>query len=131
MESGLSNILLINYIQPRCKNFIRVFSSDDLQSDPLALPCCLIANLSKRNQKGSHFVAMYIDKKNQLYYFDSFGFLLPIWNKCLMKFLRPWLEKNTFESILSHPIQGFRSLLCGWYATAFCLSVGNNLMPPR
>ena len=74
---------------------------------------------------------MYINEKNQLYYFDSFGFLPPIWNKCLMKFLRPWIEKNTFESILSHPIQSFRSLFCGWYATAFCLSVGNNLMSPR
>ena len=73
MESGLSNIFLINYIQPRCKNFIGFFSSDDLPSDPLALPCCLIANLSKRNQKRSNFVAMYIDEKNQLYYFDSFG----------------------------------------------------------
>ena len=63
MEGGLSNIFLINYIRHRCKNFIRVFSSDDLPSDPLALPCCLIANLSKRNQKGSHFVVMYIDEK--------------------------------------------------------------------
>ena len=46
-----------------------------------------------------------------------------------MKF-SPWIEKNTFESILSHPIQSFRSLFCGWYATPFCLSVGNNLMTP-
>ena len=63
MEDGLSNIFLINYIRPRCKNFIGVFSSDDLPSDPLALPCCLMANLSKRKQKVSHFMAMYIDEK--------------------------------------------------------------------
>ena len=131
MENGLSNIFLTNYIRPRCKYFVGVFSSDDLPSDSLELPCCLIANLSKRNQKGSHFVAMYIDEKNQLYYFDSFGFLPPIWNKCLMKFLRPWIEKNLFISILSHSIQDFRSLFCGWYVTAFCLSVGNNLMFPQ
>ena len=114
MENGLSNIFLTNYIPPRCKYFVGVFSSDDLPSDSLELPCCLIANLSKRNQKGSHFVAMYIDGKNQLYYFDSFGVLPPIWNKCLMKFLRPWIEKNSFRSILSHSIQDFRSLFCGW-----------------
>ena len=48
-----------------------------------------------------------------------------------MKFLRPWIEKNTFESILAHSIQSFRSFFCGWYATAFCLSVGNNLMLPQ
>ena len=131
MVNGLSNIFLTNYIQPRCKYFVGVFSSDDLPSDPLELPCCLIANLSKRNQKGSHFVAMYIDEKNQLYYLDSFGFLPPIWNKCLMKFLPPWIEKNTFKSILSHSIQDFRSLFCGWYVAAFCLSVGNNLMSPQ
>ena len=131
MENRLSNIFLTNYIQPKCKYFVKVFSSDDLPSDPLELLCCLVANLSKRNQKGSHFVAMYIDEKNQLYYFDSFGFLPPIWNKCLMKFLRPWIEKNTFKSILSHSIQDFRSLFCGWYVTTFCLSVGNNLMSPQ
>ena len=45
-----------------------------------------------------------------------------------MKFLRPWIEKNSFRSILSHSIQDFHSLFCGWYVTAFCLSVGNNLM---
>ena len=63
MEGGLSNIFLNNYIRPRCKNFIGVFSSDDLPSDPPTLPCCLIVNLSKRNQEGSHFIAMYINKK--------------------------------------------------------------------
>ena len=63
MENGLSNIYLTNYIRPRCKYFVGVFSSDNLPSDLFELPCCLIANLSKRNQKGSHFVAMYIDEK--------------------------------------------------------------------
>ena len=107
MGGGLSIIFLNNYIRPRCKNFVEVFSSDDLPSDPPTLPCCLIANLSKRNQKGSHFIAMYINKKNQLYYFDSFGLLPPIWNKCLMKFLRPWIEKNSFKSILYPPHSKF------------------------
>ena len=63
MEGGLSNIFLNNYIRPRCKNFIGVFSSNNLPSDPPTFPCCLIANLSKRNQEGSYFVAMYIDEK--------------------------------------------------------------------
>ena len=38
MEGKLSNIFLNNYIRPKCKNFIGVFSSDDLPSDPLAGP---------------------------------------------------------------------------------------------
>ena len=71
MEGGLSNIFLNNYIRPICKNFIGVFSVDDLPSNPFTLPCCLIANLSNlsnfliyiRKQKGSHFIAMYINKK--------------------------------------------------------------------
>ena len=114
MEDGLSNIFLINYIRPRCKNFVGVFSSDDLPSDLLELPCCLIANLSKRNQKGSHFVAMHIDEKNQLYYFDSFGFLTPIWNKCLMKFLRPWIEKTHWN----------RSCLTPFKVSVLCFAAG-------
>ena len=48
-----------------------------------------------------------------------------------MNFLRPWIEKNSLKSILSYLIQSFRSLFCGWYTTAFCLSVGNNLMTPQ
>ena len=66
MEGGLSNIFLNNYIRLRCKNLVGVFSSDDLPSDPLALPCCLIINLSKRNQEGSHLIAMYIKKNDSI-----------------------------------------------------------------
>ena len=127
--SGLSNLLLIDYISPRCKNFIGVFSVDNLPSNHcLVLPCCLITNLSKSNEKGTHFVAIYISSKNQLFYFDSFGFLPPIWNKPLLQFLKPWLKKNQFQTVLDRPIQNFNSLFCGWYCAAFCLIIGNKLM---
>ena len=127
--AGLSNLLLIDYIRPRCKNFIGVFSVDTLPSNRLVLPCCLITNLSKSNEKGTHFVAIYISSKNQLFYFDSFGFLPPIWNKPLLHFLKPWLENDQFQIVLYHPIQNFNSLFCGWFCAAFCLVIGNNLMP--
>ena len=126
--AGISNFLLIDYISPRCKNFIGVFSVDNLPLNRLVLPCCLITNLSKSNEKGTHFVAIYISSKDQLFYFDSFGFLPPIWNKPLLHFLKPWLEKNQFQTVLSHPIQDFNSLFCGWYCAAFCLIISNKLM---
>ena len=126
--AGLSNLFLIDYISPRCKNFIGVFSVNNLPSNYLVLPCCLIANLSKSNEKGTHFVAIYISSKNQLFYFDSFGFLPPIWNKPLLHFLKPWLKKNQFHTVLSRPIQDLNSLFCGWYCAAFCLVIGNKLM---
>lgn len=125
---GLSNLLLIDYISPRCKSFIGVFSVDKLPTNRLILPCCLITNLSKSDEKGTHFVAIYISSKNQLFYFDSFGFLPPIWNKPLLQFLKPWLEDNQFQTVLKHPIQKFNSLFCGWYCAAFCLIIGNKLM---
>ena len=126
--TGLSNLLLIDYISPRCKNFIGVFSVDKLPSNRLVLPCCLITNLSKSNEKGTHFVAIYISSKNQLFYFDSFGFLPPIWNKPLLHFLKPWLKDNQFQIVLDYPIQEINSLFCGWYCAAFCLITGNKLM---
>ena len=67
--SGLSNFLLIDYISPRCNNFIGVFSVDNLPTNRLVLPCCLITNLSKSNEKGTHFVAIYICPENQLFLF--------------------------------------------------------------
>ena len=126
--TGLSNLLLIDYITPRCKNFIGVFSVDNLPSNRLVLPCCLITNLSKSNEKGTHFVAIYISTKNHLFYFDSFGFLPPIWNKPLLHFLKPWLKDNQFQTVLDYPIQEINSLFCGWYCAAFCLIIGNKLL---
>ena len=126
--TGLSNLLLIDYISPRCKNFIGVFSVDNLPSNRIVLPCCLITNLSKSNEKGTHFVAIYISSKNHLFYFDSFGFLPPIWNKPLLHFLKPWLKDNQFQTVLDYPIQEINSLFCGWYSAAFCLIIGNKLM---
>lgn len=127
---GLSNIFLINYISPRSKNFIGVFSVDNLPLHlSLTLPCCFVTNLSKSDEKGTHFVAVYISEKNQLYYFDSFGFLPPIWNKLLLQFLKPWLETNSYKLVLSRPIQHLKSLFCGWYCVAFCLVMDNKIMP--
>ena len=45
--------------------------------------------------------------------------------------VRTHMDREKHIQILSHSIQSFRSLFCGWYATAFCLSVGINLMSPR
>ena len=125
--NGLSNIFLINYISPRCDNFIGVYSVDTLFSAPIKQPCCLITNLSKSNMPGSHFVAMHISDRNKLLYFDSFGFPPPIWNKDLLIFLRPWLEARQFDIVTSHPIQHLNSLFCGWFTAAFCLTVGGDL----
>ena len=126
--TGLSNFFLTDYISPRCKNFIGVFSVDNLPSNRLVLPCSLITNLSKSNEVGTHFIAIYISSTNQLFYFDSFGLIPPIWNTPLLQFLKPWLEKDQFQTVLSHPIQDFTSLFCGWYCAAFCLITSNKLM---
>ena len=125
--SGLSNIFLENYMFPRCKNFKGVFSVDMLSQLSISTPCCFIANLAKSNTPGTHFVSIYISKKNILWYFDSYGFLPPIWNNFLLQFLRPWIEKNQFRIVLDYPIQDISSIFCGWFAAAFCLTVGGNL----
>lgn len=127
--SGLSNIFLINYISPRCKNFMGVFSVDKLPPHvSLTLPCCFVTNLSRSDERGTHFIAIYISSRNHLLYFDSFGFLPPLWNKLLLQFLMPWVEQNLFKQVLTHPIQSLNSLFCGWYCVAFCLVMDNNLM---
>ena len=72
-EGGISNVYIDKLLKEISWSFIGTYSADDIPmffNDNVSL----IANLSKKNEKGTHFVAIAISKK-QILYFESFGTL--------------------------------------------------------
>ncbi len=130
--SGLSNHFLENFLLPKCENFIGVYPVDRVPLNLWGRCCSAIINLSKADHPGSHFIAIYIDRDNVLWYFDSFALLPPIYNSHLFDFLKKWIRCGKIKCVLSRPIQDFDSLFCGWHTAAFCLFVNfyPNCDPP-
>ena len=118
--AGLTNIFLDQFLSQKCHCFAGVYSVD-LCPKKLKGRYNLVINLSESGTAGSHFVAVHVDKKNLLWYFDSFALPPPLINHHLIEYLTPWLEKGKIVNVLNSPIQDFDSLFCGWYAAAFCL----------
>lgn len=122
---GLGNDFLQDYLSTKSEKFIGVFSVDLIPKNLWKKNCSLIVNLSPSNRKGSHFIAIYIDSANTMWYFDSFALPPPIFNTHLMKCLNKWIGANKFNYVLNHPIQDFESIFCGWYTAAFCLFINH------
>ena len=95
-----------------------MFSSDDIPFFP-QLNVSFICNLSKRNELGTHFIAVYINK-NYILYFDPFGV------ECYVQSICKYLQHYNIEivqSLLS--IQHPSSLHCGYFCIGFILALNN------
>ena len=75
-------------------------------------PIGIIINLDYSNEKGSHWVAVYLDK-NELYYFDSLG--IPNFNEHFLRFCK--LNKVKKIIFNKSQLQAINSTSCG----AFCV----------
>ena len=107
----------------RIKNLnVYIYSLQDKIPKPFSLPTALIINtdMSKYGD-GEHWVAIYVDKKKNVFYFDSFGVILdPIyqnivsWGECFSSML--YNKRH-----LQHPF----STLCGGYCVMFIFCMSN------
>ena len=83
---------------------------------------CLVFNLSKHDSKGSHFIAIFADENNLLY-FDPLG------HKCentdILKFMRKVKSKRRLRTKF-RKIQDCNSIFCGFFCIAFLLSRHKN-----
>ena len=81
----------------------------------------IILNLSPSNEKGSHFVAMYIDGQTCIY-FDPFGL------KCFNQYIIDFVLKIGYSQVIysAQQIQHFSSLFCGYYCLSFLISQQKN-----
>ena len=84
---------------------------------------CIICNLSKENEVGTHFIAI-VASKNVIYYLDSLAL-----NATIHNYIKKFIDKlnKDFIITLTSPIQEKNSLHCGYYAIFFCLYYMNRL----
>ena len=85
MEEGISNVYIDHLMNKISSSYRGTFSIDNIPTFDDEI-FSIIVNLSKENEKGSHFIAI-SSSKNKIVYFDSFG----IPNKILS--LEKYLEK--------------------------------------
>ena len=81
----------------------------------------IIINLSKQNEIGTHFIAVYV-LENKILYFDSFGNQLN--NSSLKRYLKKYKKSIIFSNI---QLQNLLSSHCGFFCIAFILCIENNI----
>ncbi len=107
------------------KGFKGVYAIDEINKIPVSDKMGFILNLDTSDQKGSHWVAIYIDAKddNSVEYYDSFGNDPP---ERLLKDLKTMIDKinpNTYLKFKINKIkqQSVSSSNCGFHAMQFLL----------
>ena len=117
---GISNKYIEQFMSRFKIDFKGVFASDEIPFFP-GSNFSLICNLSKKNDKGSHFVAIYVLSKT-IIYFDSFGMKCYVHSIC--KYLHGY-NKKIVQSLITvqHPL----SLHCGYFSIGFILALECNL----
>ena len=119
-ENGISNVYIDKLMEKISISFNGTFSIDNIpvfNDDVFSI----IINLSKQNEIGTHFIAVYV-LENKIIYFDSFG------NQLNNSSLKRYLKKYKKPIILSKiQIQNLLSSHCGFFCTAFILCIENDI----
>lgn len=120
----------INNIMKYHKNYVGCFPSNFNKYLPNKMPnpCGFIMNLDNDKKKGSHWVAVYIDKNSSIEYYDSFAkeptkdFMKRL-NKLISK-----LKPHTYLKMKINKIkeQNLKSNNCGFFACKFLIDRFNN-----
>lgn len=116
MMEGVSNHYIESILQPVCKKFCGVFSSNTipmqlLDQDTFSIVC----NFSKVQEPGSHFVSI-ISLSDRILYIDSLGLI------CVVPEIRAFLTKLKKPLFFNtKPIQAANSKFCGFYCILFVL----------
>jgi len=100
------------------KNFLGTFPCDIHPNVKKKNVFYLVFNLSKHDTKGSHFIAVFADNKN-LMYFDPLGHKCK--NKDILQFLAITKKKRKLKTNFPK-IQSCSSIFCGFFCIAFLLS---------
>lgn len=114
---ALTNFDILNLLEPfqQYGIFKGVFACDSLPKI-FSLPAAFIVNLSKHDSRGTHWVALHIDRTGVAEYFDSFG--LPPSQNDILKFIQSNCKRISFNG---KQIQHITSNKCGKYVILFIL----------
>ena len=119
-ENGIRNVYIDKLMEKISISFNGTFSIDNIpvfNDDVFSI----IINLSKQNEIGTHFIAVYV-LENKIIYFDSFG------NQLNNSSLKRYLKKYKKPIILSKiQIQNLLSSHCGFFCIAFILCIENGI----
>jgi len=96
--------------------FLGVFSNDNLPKKIKNYPSIFIINTSPSYIQEGHWLAVFISKNKQLYFFDSYG-LHPKFYK-LNKYFNSISRKFTYNKT---QFQSFFSKTCGYFCLIFIL----------
>lgn len=109
------------------KNYLQKFISRDVKIIVCAIDklpkslkpgysYAIITNLSKSNEFGSHWSAIFIDRQHNGTYLDSYGFRPRSW------YLTEFIKKNCKKIIYNTcQLQQLQSKVCGMYAACFLI----------
>jgi hypothetical protein len=115
-EDGLTNVYIEKVLLPRCKYFRGVYSCNSIPEDIVhSQNFCIICNLSKLGEPGTHFVCIIVRPEYALY-IDSFGMTChePNISHFLSRLNKPVFYNN-------RRVQDFSSRLCGGFCMLFVL----------
>ena len=114
----LTNIYIENLMK-NIHGFLGVFSSNN---SPMLKNHgeCIIINFDKNYERGSHFIAIFINKDNTCLYFDSLN------NVYIPEDIHHYLKKYKRFKNMSQMIQSPFSTYCGFYCMLFlvCYKIG-------
>ena len=96
------------------RSFAGVFPSDKI---PIIqnFPCSIVLNTDKHDEKGTHWLAVYIQDKRNLEFFDSFGLPPQAYGEDISKFVENYPRIHWNKTIL----QSLTSNVCGQYCIFF------------
>jgi hypothetical protein len=129
MKNGLTGAYIEDVLGALpVRDFRGVYSIDTIPS--LTPGSCIIFNLSRAYEEGTHFVAVYLTDTT-LYYFDSFGIITYIGYPPLQLELRRLTDYYDvrLEFVTREPIQAVDSYFCGYYCIYFVL-IYDEYSPP-
>jgi len=114
-ESTIQN-KIYSILGKNCE-FIGTFARDEI---PIIKkrPCSFIINTDLKNQKGEHWVGLYIGENNEAFYFDSFG--LPPYHKEISDYINNNSNQVRFSTVTLQTPSQF-SVTCGHYCIIFII----------
>lgn len=114
--SGLSNIFIDEFLIKYCDTYCGIYASDNIPSQLLKKArFSIIVNLSKRREKGSHYIAI-ICFPTYVLYIDSFG--VPCYVNTISNFLKSLNRPIKFNL---KQIQHNQSTFCGFFTILYVM----------
>lgn len=114
--------------------FAGVFPSDRI---PIIrnLPCAIVLNTDKHNEKGSHWLAIYIQDEKTLEFFYSFGLPPETYGEDITRFVKKYpriqWNKTTLQSLTSNVCEQYCIFFIVKRCQGLCMNSITNVLSRR